>query len=176
MANLINPETRLAKISDTYVNWSENQTTGKKSGGIVVEVEFDDGSKKQKLLNLTEKGVEYTVKTLRSLGWKGNSFTDFETPQLVGMAVSVVIADSTDKDGNVRKDEQGRPFREIAFINPARGYKRATHDETVALAHHFDGYLSGNGQQGGGNPYAPGGYGTQPMNGFQSGPDDDLPF
>ncbi len=27
-----------------------------------------------------------------------------------------------------------------------------------------------------GNPYAPGGYGTQPMNGFQSGPDDDLPF
>lgn len=173
MANLINPETRPAKISDTYVNWSENQTTGKKSGGIVVEVEFEDGSKKQKLLNLTEKGAEYTVKTLRSLGWKGTSFADFENPQLVGMAVSVVLADSTDKDGNVRVGDDGKAFREIAFINPARGYRRASHEEAVSLAHHFDGFLGGNPILGGKpNPYAPkGGYGSM-------GPDqgDDLPF
>ena len=28
----------------------------------------------------------------------------------------------------------------------------------------------------GNNPYSPGGHGTQPTNGYQSGPDDDLPF
>ena len=175
MANLINPETKAAKISDTYVNWSENQNTGKKSGGIVVEVEFDDGTKKQKLLNLTEKGAEYTVKTLRDLGWKGTSFADFESPQLVGMAVSVVLADATDKDGNVKVGNDGKAFREIAFINPVRGYRRASHEEAVSLARHFDGFLGGQ-KPAQGNPYAQGGYGSKPTNGYQSGPDDDLPF
>lgn len=170
MANLINPETKSAKISDTYVNWSENQTTGKKSGGIVVEVEFEDGTKKQKLLNLTERGAEYTVKTLRSLGWKGTSFAELENPQLVGMAVSVVLADSTDKDGNVRVGDDGKPFREIAFINPARGYRRASHDEAVSLAHHFDGFLNAAAAKR--TAYAP----PAQNDGYQSGPDDDLPF
>lgn len=170
MANLINPETRSAKISDTYVNWSENQDTGKKSGGIVVEVEFEDGTKKQKLLNLTERGAEHTVRTLRALGWSGTSFADFESPQLVGTPVRVVLADSTDKDGNVRAGDDGRPFREIAFINPARGYRRASHDEAVSLAHHFDGYLNAAAAK-------RTAFATPAQNdGYQSGPDDDLPF
>ena len=176
---LINPETRSARIIDSYVNWSENQATGRKSGGIVIEVEFDDGNKMQKLLNLTEKGAEYTVKTLRSLGWQGRTFSDFENPQLVGMAVSVVLADSVDKDGNVRLDDQGKPFREIAFINKPRGYKRATKAEADSLAHHFDRYL-----QDGRPPQPSNTYATMTQQGlqdtqgggYQSGPDDDLPF
>lgn len=179
MATLSNPETKSARITDSFVNWNENQTTGRKSGGIVIEVEFDDGSKMQKLLNLTEKGVEYTVKTLRGLGWQGKSFSDFENPQLVGMEVSVVVADSTDKDGNVKLDDQGRPFREIAFINRPRGYNRATKAEADSLAHHFDRFLQDGRQPQPSNHYAAmtqQGLQDQQNDGYQSGPDDDLPF
>lgn len=142
MANLINPEYKKAKISDSYVSWNENPTTGKKSGGIVLEVELDDGKKMQKLYNLTENAVGYTVKALRSLGWNGTSFEDFsKNPQLVGMAVEVTIADATDKDGNVKKTQYGKVIRELAFINRPRGYRKATVDEAKAVAHHFDKFL-----------------------------------
>ena len=142
MANLINPEYKKAKITDSYVSWNENQNTGKKSGGIVLEIETEDGKRMQKLYNLTENAVTYTVKALRSLGWNGQSFNDFaENPQLVGMAVEVTIADATDKDGNVKKTTEGKVIREVAFINRPRGYRKATVDEARAVAHHFDAFL-----------------------------------
>ena len=144
MANLINPEYKKGKISDSYVSWNENPTTGKKSGGIAIEVELEDGKKMQKLYNLTENAATYTVKALRSLGWKGMSFNDFnDAPQLVGMAVEVTIADATDKDGNVKKTQDGKVIREIAFINRPRGYRKATEDEAKSVAHHFDKFLTG---------------------------------
>lgn len=142
MANLINPEYKKAKITDSYVSWNENQNTGKKSGGIVLEIETEDGKRMQKLYNLTENAATYTVKALRSLGWNGQSFNDFaENPQLVGMAVEVTIADATDKDGNVKKTTEGKVIREVAFINRPRGYRKATVDEARAVAHHFDAFL-----------------------------------
>ena len=142
MANLINPEYKKAKITDSYVSWNENQNTGKKSGGIVLEIETEDGKRMQKLYNLTENAATYTVKALRYLGWNGQSFNDFaENPQLVGMAVEVTIADATDKDGNVKKTAEGKVIREVAFINRPRGYRKATVDEARAVAHHFDAFL-----------------------------------
>ena len=142
MANLINPEYKKAKITDSYVSWNENKNTGKKSGGIVLEIETEDGKRMQKLYNLTENAATYTVKALRSLGWNGQSFNDFaENPQLVGMAVEVTIADATDKDGNVKKTQDGKVIREVAFINRPRGYRKATVDEARAVAHHFDSFL-----------------------------------
>ena len=161
MANLINPEYKKAKITDSFVSWNENQTTGKKSGGIVLEVETEDGKKMQKLYNLTENAVQYTVKALRDLGWNGASFEDFaKNPQLVGMAVEVTIADAVDKDGNVKKTKDGKVFRELAFINRPRGYRKASVEEAKAVAHHFDKFLME------GNP-SPNG---------RVADDDDLPF
>jgi hypothetical protein len=91
----------------------------------------------------------------------GKTYKDFLKPQLVGTAVNVTLADSVDKDGNVRVDNAGNPFREIAFINPPRGYRRATESEGEALAHHFDKYLQ---------PEGPGSMGPDGSD------DSDLPF
>ena len=139
---LINPEYRNATVTDSFINWMTGRDN-RQHGGIVIEVEFDDRTRRQKLYNLTEGAAPYTVKALRDLGWTGRSFNDFNKgPQLVGTAVSVTLADSVDKGGNVRVDNAGNPYREIAFINPPRGYRRATESEGAALAHHFDKFLA----------------------------------
>lgn len=137
---LINPEYKNATITDSYLNWMTGKDN-RQHGGIVIEVEFEDKTRRQKLYNLTEGAAPYTTKALRDIGWMGKTYKDFLKPQLVGTAVNVTLADSVDKDGNVRVDNQGNPFREIAFINPPRGYRRATESEGEALAHHFDKYL-----------------------------------
>lgn len=157
---LINPEYRNATITDSYLNWMTGKDN-RQHGGIVIEVEFEDKTRRQKLYNLTEGAAPYTTKALRDIGWMGKTYKDFLKPQLVGTAVNVTLADAVDRDGNVRVDNAGNPFREIAFINPPRGYRRATESEGEALAHHFDKYLQ---------PEGPGSMGPD------GSEDSDLPF
>ena len=96
-------------------------------GGIVIEVEFEDKTRRQKLYNLTE-GAPYTTKALRDIGWMGKTYKDFLKPQLVGTAVNVTLADSVDKDGNVRVDNRRQPVPRDSVHQPSEGIQ-ARHGE-----------------------------------------------
>ena len=73
---LINPEYRNATITDSYLNWMTGKDN-RQHGGIVIEVEFEDKTRRQKLYNLTEGAAPYTTKALRDIGWMGKTYKDF---------------------------------------------------------------------------------------------------